>query len=145
MDIRAFIARKAPKRSEPPAPGKVALEPEKPRITPARPQQTGGTAGSRQPFVLQEREYTPKRDLERFTPKDITPLPEDYDQVLQALTAANPETFPRELGQGQTITNPARFITTHIQALQTLRSRPGSMLFSSYYRRARAVTSLLTT
>lgn len=147
MDIRAFRQRKAPERIATPTPSKTRLTSQKPRIDPGKWQETRTSApeitpvvlGSPSPAHLSPWKKTEPASIERFIPKDTYPLPEDFDRFLDILRAANPDDIPTDLGQGQTITDRARFIESHLQILELLSDRPSSMLFQACFRRVELI------
>ena len=139
MDINAFLKRKPIQRPKPSPPSEPRLVTEKPRITPAKGQQSSSSAIESTGFVLRRSSSDVPTSMERFIPKDIAPLPEDFDRVLDIFRAAHPENIPTDLGQGETITDPARFIKSHLETLELLRTRPSSMVFRAHVRRARLI------
>lgn len=138
MDINELKRRLAVKPSSRRTPTKSSLEQEKPLRTPAKGQLDKPSASVSPAFAL-----TPAPDpgatLERFLVKDLEPLPDDFENILSWLKSANPDNIPTDLDSCQRITNPRQFLASHITALEGLRTRPSSMLFLAYYRRARAV------
>lgn len=138
MDIRALKRQMAVKPSKTRTPTKSSLEQEKPLKTQARGQQDEAKPSESPVFPLTPAQG-PSDSLERFVLKDPTPLPDDFEDVMARLKSANPDSIPTELDASQRITNPGQFLASHITALEGLRSRPGSMLFAAYYRRASAL------
>ena len=139
MDIKAFLQRKPLQRPNPSFPSETRLAPEKPRITPAKGQEIKTHAIESSGFVLQQPSRDVPTSMQRFIPKDVGVLPEDFDRVLDALATVNADIIPTDLGQGETITDPARFIKCHLETLELLRSRPSSMVFRAHFRRARLI------
>ncbi len=138
MDITDLKRRMAVKASSRRTPTKSSLEQEKPLKTQAKGQHGESSASVSPAFALPP-PPDPAVSLERFLGKDLAPLPDDFENVLSWLKAANPDSIQTDLASGQRITNSRQFLASHITALEGLRQRPSSMLFAAYYRRAKSI------
>lgn len=141
-----FIKRRPQKRSEVAAPSDDTLRLEKRRSEPERRLSEVSQAQETPEIVARvsvvhgsNPKSTPCTNPKSDPNPDRANLPADYEQVLQALTEANPDDIDPYLGQGEQITDRSRFLETHLEALRKL--RPESHVFRSYYDRARIVVN----
>ncbi len=141
-DLLAILKRRPQKRSEVATPSDDTLRSEKRRSEPDR-HLSEATQAQETPEIVARVTGVygsdPKSDPNPDPNPDRVNFPADYEQVLQALTEANPDDIDPYLGQGEQITDRSRFLETHLEALRKL--RPASHVFRSYYDRARIVVN----
>lgn len=145
-DLLAIIKRRPQKRSEVATPSDDTLRSEKRHSEPERRLPKASQAQETPEIVARvsvvpesNPKSTPCTNPKSDPNPDRANLPADYEQVLQALTEANPDDIDPYLGQGEQITDRSRFLETHLEALRKL--RPESHVFRSYYDRARIVVN----
>lgn len=137
-----FIKRRPQKRPEVATPSDDTLRSKKRRSEPERRLPEASQAQETPEIVARVRGVygtDPNSDPNPDPNPDRAKLPAEYEQVLQALTEANPDDIDPYLGQGEQITDRSRFLETHLEALRKL--RPESHVFRSYYDRARIVVN----
>lgn len=141
-----FIKRRPQKRSEVATPSDDTLRSKKRRSEPERRLPEAFQAQETPEIVARvsvvhgsNPKSTPCTNPKSDPNPDPVTLPADYEQVLQALTEANPDDINPCLGQGEQIIDRSRFLETHLEALRKL--RPESHVFRSYYDRARIVVN----
>lgn len=141
-DLLAILKRRPQKRPEVATPSDDTLRSEKRPSEPERRLSEKNLAQETPEIVARVRGVygiDPNSDLNSDPNTDRANFPADYEQVLQALTEANPDDINPCLGQGEQIIDRSRFLETHIEALRKL--RPESHVFRSYYDRARIVVN----